>query len=198
MLNLSPTDDLLWTRLKRGDEVAFSLLFERYNATLVNYGRSLSGTPERVPDCVQDVFVDIWLYRNSLTEVASVKAYLLSCVRKRIARLHERDHIFRQTASVEEIDFLMDFTVEDQLIADEETAAKVVQLNQLINKLPARQKEAIYLRYYQGLSVEQIAEMMTINYQSVVNLLHRAIQHLRQEWSGELTLLFLVISTALQ
>jgi len=194
---LSPTDDVLWNRLKQGDESAFSGLFERYHASLVNYGKTLTATSERVPDCVQDVFVDIWLYRCALNEVTSVKAYLLSSTRKRIARLHARDHIFRQTSSIEEVDFLLDFTIEDQLIADEETATKAAQLNHLINKLPARQKEVLYLRYYQGLSVKQIAEMLTINYQSVVNLLHRAIQYLRHEWSGELTLLFLVISTEL-
>ena len=155
---------------------------------------------ECVPDCVQDVFVDIWLYRQSLNEVGSVKAYLLSSVRRRIARLHERDHIFRpgrrsgraadaapvrQTDSLDTIDFLFDFSIEEQLIADETTAAQVRQLNHLINTLPPRQKEALFLRYYHGLSVEQIAETMHINYQSAVNTLHRAIQHLRQAWKGE-------------
>lgn len=154
--------------------------------------------PERARDCIQDVFVDIWLYRDTLTEVGSVKAYLLSCVRKRIARLHERDRVFRQTSTLDEVTFLLDFTVEDRLIADEETAAKVGQLNRLINALPARQKEALYLRYHQGLTVEQIAELMAINYQSVVNLIYKAIQQLRHEWPGELTLLFFMVFSALQ
>ncbi len=186
-------DEILWHRLKQGDKAAFSELFERYHASLTVYGNSLMSHPERVQDCVQDVFVDVWLYRHSLSETVVVKAYLLSSVRKRIARLYQRDNVFRQTTSLESIEFLLDFSIEEQLIADEETATQVSQLNRLINNLPARQKEAIYLRFHQGLSIEQIGEMLDINYQSVTNLLHRAIQHLRKAWKGDLTLLALFI-----
>lgn len=197
MVNSSLNDEILWQRLKIGDELAFSALFERYYPSLIRYGNSLSTYPERVQDCVQDVFVNVWLYRNSLSENVVVKAYLLSSVRKRIARLHERDTVFRQTESLESVEFCMDFSIEDQLIADEETAARVSQLNRLINALPARQKEALYLRYHQGLSIEQIGEMLDINHQSVSNLLHRCIQHLRKEWKGDLTLLLLLFSRIL-
>lgn len=194
MVNSSLTDETLWQRLKAGDELAFSALFERYYRSLINYGNSLSSYPERVQDCVQDVFVNVWLYRNNLSDNVVAKAYLLSSVRKRIARLHERDTIFRQTTPLEAVQFSLDFSIEDQLIADEETSAQVSQLNRLINALPPRQKEALYLRYHQGLTIEQIGEMLDINHQSVSNLLHRCIQHLRKEWKGDLTLLFLLIS----
>lgn len=197
MVNSSLTDEILWQRLKLGDELAFSALFERYYRSLINYGNSLSVYPERVQDCVQDVFVNVWLYRNSLSENVVVKAYLLSSVRKRIARLHERDTIFRQTAPLDAVQFSLDFSIEDRLIADEETSAQVSQLNRLINALPPRQKEALYLRYHQGLTIEQIGEMLDINHQSVSNLLHRCIQHLRKEWKGDLTLLFLLFSRIL-
>ena len=186
-------DEILWHRLKQGDKAAFSELFERYHASLTVYGNSLMSHSERVQDCVQDVFVDVWLYRHSLSETVVVKAYLLSSVRKRIARLYQRDNVFRQTTSLESLEFLLDFSIEEQLIADEETATQVSQLNRLINNLPARQKEAIYLRFHQGLSIEQISEMLDINYQSVTNLLHRAIQQLRKAWKGDLTLLALFI-----
>lgn len=197
MVNSSLTDEILWQRLKSGDELAFSALFERYYRSLINYGNSLSAYPERVQDCVQDVFVNVWLYRNNLSDNVVAKAYLLSSVRKRIARLHERDTIFRQTAPLDAVQFSLDFSIEDQLIADEETSAQVSQLNRLINALPPRQKEALYLRYHQGLTIEQIGEMLDINHQSVSNLLHRCIQHLRKEWKGDLTLLFLLFSRIL-
>jgi hypothetical protein len=37
----------------------------------------------KVQDCVQDVFTDLWIYRDKLSDKV-VKAYLLACVRKRI------------------------------------------------------------------------------------------------------------------
>ncbi|HEX9152505.1 MAG TPA: sigma-70 family RNA polymerase sigma factor, partial [Flavobacterium sp.] len=177
-------DSTLWSNLKVGDEKAFSVLFKRYYGNLVQYGNSLSPFNEKVQDCVQDVFTDIWVYRQSLNDSIIVKAYLLSCVRKRIARLHERDHIFRQTTSTDSIKFLFEFSIEHQLILDEATTSKVTQLNKLLNDLPARQKEALYLRYHQGLTVEQIADILHVNYQSANNLLHRALLNLRKEWKG--------------
>ena len=189
------SDIALWTQLRLGDEEAFSSLFERYYSTLVNYGKTLMTGEDRVKDCVQDVFVDIWSYRHKLNEAIVVKAYLLSSVRKRIARLHHREHIFSNIKHIDSLEFLFDFSIEDRLIADETTAKKVEQLNKSINQLSDRQKEAIYLRYHQGLTVEQVAEVLNLNYQSTKNLLHRAILQLRKDFP--ISVLFLLLNISL-
>ncbi len=189
-----PTDELLWHRLTDGEEAAFTQLFERYYAALLGYGKSFLNDSDRVQDCVQDVFADIWLYRSSLNEPTSVKAYLLSCVRKRVARFHSRDRIFRQTTSLDHIEFSISFTVEDRLIANEETALRIHHLNRQINALPPRQKEILFLRYHQGLTTEQVAEILSINYQSASNLLHRALMQLRRELKGNVALFLLLFS----
>jgi len=190
-------DSILWSRLRTGDEKAFSVLFEKYYEHLVRYGNSFSKHSEKVQDCIQDVFADVWLYRNSLSDDANVKAYLLSSLRKRISRLQERDHVFSKITSTDTIEFLFDFSIEHQLIIDESTADKVRQLNKLINLLPSRQKEALYLRYHQGLSVEQIADMLDVNYQSANNLLHRALINLRKDWNSNISLLLLLSQSLL-
>lgn len=195
ILTLKTYDDhKLWSKLKAGDERSFSLLFEKYYGDLIHYGNSFSPFAEKVQDCVQDVFADIWLYRESLQEPNVVKAYLLSSVRKRIARLYKRDHIFKKIATTDSIEFLFDFSVEHELIDDEATAESVLYLNKLLNELPSRQKEALFLRYNQGLSVEQISEMLDVNYQSANNLLHRGLLKLRKEWKGSFPILVLLSS----
>ncbi|MEO8240015.1 MAG: sigma-70 family RNA polymerase sigma factor [Flavobacterium sp.] len=188
-------DHKLWNKLKAGDEKSFSLLFEKYYGDLINYGNSFSPFAEKVQDCVQDVFADVWLYRESLQEPTVVKAYLLSSVRKRIARLYERDHIFKKITTTDSIEFLFDFSVEHELIDDEATAERVLYLNKLLNDLPGRQKEALFLRYNQGLTVEQIAEMLDVNYQSASNLLHRGLLTLRKEWKGSFSIIALLSSS---
>jgi RNA polymerase sigma factor (sigma-70 family) len=185
-------DHKLWNKLKEGDEKSFSLLFEKYYGDLINYGNSFSPFSEKVQDCVQDVFANVWLYRESLQEPNSVKAYLLSSVRKRITRLYERDHIFKKITTTDSIEFLFDFSVEHELIDDEATAERVLYLNKLLNDLPARQKEALFLKYNQGLSVGQIAEMLDVNYQSASNLLHRGLLTLRKEWKGSFSIIALL------
>ncbi len=182
-------DNELWLEMKAGDEKAFSTLFKRYYSYLIQYGNSFSSFSEKIQDCVQDVFTDIWVYRNSLSDTVVVKAYLLSSVRKRIVRLQQRDKIFSKTTSVDAVAFLLDFSVEHQLISDELTAGKVAYLNKLLNVLPARQKEALYLRYHHGLNVEEVAGILNVNYQSANNLLHRALVNIRKEWKGNLILI---------
>lgn len=187
-------DNELWVELKAGDEKAFSKLFKRYYNYLVQYGNSFSPFSEKIQDCVQDVFTDIWVYRNSLSDTVVVKAYLLSSVRKRIVRLQERDRVFNKSKSVDAIAFLFDFSVEQQLISDELTEGKVKQLNKVLNVLPARQKEALYLRYHHSLGVDEIAAILNVNYQSANNLLHRALVNIRKEWKGTFTLLIVFLT----
>jgi len=181
-----PEDNKLWENLKNGDEKAFSTLFKNYYNSLVQYGNTFSPFSEKIQDCVQDVFTDIWVYRNNLSDSVVVKSYLLSSVRKRIMRLHQKERIFNQLTPIDEVVFLFDFSIEHQLISDELTAGRVAHLNKLLNILPPRQKRALYLRYYHGLNVEQIAETFDMNYQSANNLLHRALVNIRKEWNRDL------------
>lgn len=187
----------MWNKLKAGDEKAFSSLFEKYYSDLVRYGNSLCLYEDRVQDCVQDVFTDIWVYRESLSTSVIIKAYLLSSVRKRIARLYQRDPFFKKESNLETTEFLFDFSIEQQLIDDEITAEKVLQLNMLINNLPSRQKEALYLRYHQQLTVDQIAEIMSVNYQSASNILFRGIQNLRKDWKENISIILILASTSI-
>lgn len=164
-----------------GDETSYSLLFKKYFPIALSYGKSLLFDQDKVEDCIQDVFIDIWIYRNSLSREVVVKAYLLASVRKRIARLHKRDQFFKKTVSIDLVNFYLDFGIENELIFDGESAARVKKINLLVNNLPSRQKEALYLRYHQGLSIEQTAAILDVNYQSAINLLHRSLLKLRQE-----------------
>jgi RNA polymerase sigma factor (sigma-70 family) len=179
------SDAKIWEELKQDDENAFSLLFKRYYPVMMNYGRSITTHHYLVGDCIQEVFSDLWICRNNLVIPDSVKAYLLSALRKRISRKIERDKIFSNSSGIENIEFTANFTILDQKILDEEIAQQAKYLNSLINQLPPRQKEALYLRYTQQLSVEEVAETLQINYQSAANLLHRTLTQLRNLWKIE-------------
>jgi RNA polymerase sigma factor (sigma-70 family) len=173
------SDAEIWEKLTEDNENAFSLLFKRYYPVMMNYGRSITRHHYMVSDCIQEVFTDLWMYRNSVVMPESVKAYLLSSLRKRIARKLERDRVFSNSTGIEDIEFSVTFTILDQTIQDEELTQQTRYLNSLLNQLPPRQQEALYLRYYQQLSIEEIASTMQINYQSAANLIHRSISQLR-------------------
>ena len=75
------------------------------------------------------------------------------------------------------------FTPEEMLTHQESESFKTKNLAALLNKLPKRQREVIYLKYYYNLNTKQISEVMEVNYQSVVNFMHKAIKRLREDIS---------------
>ena len=78
-------------------------------------------------------------------------------------------------------DFNLDLDPESLIIASENHQIKLDLLQSAINRLPERQKEAVYLRYYNNLSGQEIAEIMNINHQSVRSTLAKALNNLREE-----------------
>ena len=64
----------------------------------------------------------------------------------------------------------------------EENAARLKAILALLSK---REKEIVYLKYYQYLDNGQIAELMSISRQSVYNLLHQAVCKLKELWHQE-------------
>ncbi|RZK52474.1 MAG: sigma-70 family RNA polymerase sigma factor [Hymenobacter sp.] len=74
----------------------------------------------------------------------------------------------------------MTYSHEEFLIAQQTDAEQGQRLLAALNQLSKRQREALYLRFFDDFSYERIAEVMALNIQSVRNLIFRALQVLRQ------------------
>ncbi|WP_313982306.1 sigma-70 family RNA polymerase sigma factor [Xanthocytophaga flavus] len=70
---------------------------------------------------------------------------------------------------------------ESELIHIQTEVAQQIRLQQELNKLPQRQKEALYLVFYQELSYQQITKIMQLQYQTVRDLVHKALKTLREK-----------------
>ncbi|MFC0183399.1 RNA polymerase sigma factor [Pseudarcicella hirudinis] len=80
----SPVSDIqLWEQLKNGSELALGKLIRKYFNLLQNYGFKFIKDEDFIKDCVQEVFIEIWNRRDNISIPESVKAYLLSSVRKK-------------------------------------------------------------------------------------------------------------------
>lgn len=180
------TDSQLWQQLRNGSELALGKLIKKYFNLLQNYGYKFIRNEDFVKDCVQEVFVEIWTRRNTISQPESVRAYLLSSVRKKILRESVRQKMNQGNELIDienDLNFV-EFSPELQIIEQEHTQENIKKITNLLNSLPKRQREAVYLRYYQNLERDEIAEIMGINSQSVSNLLQVAFQTIRESWSG--------------
>ena len=187
-------DSLLWQALKRSEKAAFEILLKKYYPIVLNYGVRFYKDKEFVKDCVQDLFIEIWNRREYLADVVSVKSYLLQSIRKNIIRESSRLKWFREADKIsDDHDFDVEFDIETYLISREVENELLQKLRFELDKLTKRQREAIFLRFNQDLSYEEIAIIMDINYRSVVNLIHEAIKAIRKNWFAVLRSSFLFI-----
>lgn len=173
------TEDLeIWLRLKQGDEEAFAALFEKYHATLYNYGRKIApANPALVEDAVQDLFIDLWRLRGGLTDnVQSIRYYLYRSLRRRLANIPKATELPSEITEAEE-------SPENTMMSGETDKILSEVLKKLIRELPVRQQEALTLRYYEGFSISEVATIMQVNEKSVRNFLYKALVQLRRSQS---------------
>ena len=168
-------DRKLWTLVKSGDKEAFSLLYERNIKELYNYCAKLTQDHSLIKDILQELFIEIWNKQQTLSEVNHVKVYLMSCGRYKLLKAKDQN-LKKSTLYIEDILKEIEMPDADD---DDTTAQRRDQLANELNNLPERQKEVLHLKYFQNLDNEQISSIININYQSVSNLIHRALSNLK-------------------
>lgn len=178
-----------WSRLRQKDETALEWLYQTYARMLHNYGYRLVTDKELVKDAVQDLFVQIWHQSDRLPAVGSVKAYMIVALRRELLR-----RITRQRQFVTQETELPDASFEDQLIEIQTGEMISEGLSAFIQKLPTRQREIIFLKYYSGLSTEEIAAAMKLTSGSVYKLIYKALASLKDltsDWKALWTIVLL-------
>ena len=175
------TDKFLWKALKEGDLNAFSVLFESYYPDLHSYGLKISKNTAVTEDTLQDFFLYVFEHRENLSDLDTIAPYLFTSYRRFLLKVMKKNNKLTHTDFSEDTFVDLQFTAEEIMTEQETTIFRNKNLSVLLNKLPSRQKEAIYLKYYSGLKASEISEIMGINYQSVVNTLHKAIKSLKEE-----------------
>lgn len=188
-----PDDGVLWQRFRSGDSDAFDQLVQLHYQPLFRYGIRLDADDEYVKDCIQDVFVELWQRRQTVRETEFVKFYLLKSLRRRIFRGRAKWGTNWESLQ-ENYQFEVEFSIENQLVTTETSRDQARQLEALLNQLSRRQKEVIFLKFYQNLTHEQIAEVMGVNRQSVYNVLHEALHKLRNSWQGDMVFLLMLLT----
>jgi len=171
----------LWQDYRTGDIYALANLMQAYYTDLYNWGLRFSNESEIVRDCLQELFLTLWQKQATIDEVDDVAAYLFKTVKNHLL-MEFRKKSFLHTLGLtdEHYSLAVEFSADFRQVDEEHDAYRLRQLEQLLNQLPDRQREIIYLRFYQNLEFDQIAEIMQIGKQPVYNLLHKAIKHLRE------------------
>ncbi|MEO1054510.1 MAG: sigma-70 family RNA polymerase sigma factor [Bacteroidota bacterium] len=176
---LTLTDEKLWESLIQGSEIAFDEIYRRYFDKLYVYGRHLTQDTDLIKDAIQELFIELWKYRKKLSSVKYVKSYLHKSVRRKILK------DLKSKRSTEGVDLIneslqVSFSRERSLINEQTAQQQKELISKAFKTLSDRQKEAVVLKYYNDLSYQEIADIMSLSkVKSARTLLYRAIDVLK-------------------
>ena len=155
------------------------MLYHRHAAALYQYGTKLTACPEEVEDSIHDLFVELWERKGHLRIPSSVVFYLFKALKHKILQIRRKDAQVKRLPA----DVLPVSAQVEVLNEDEEYQAMRRTLARAIEKLSPRQQEVVFLIFYEGMSHQEIAQIMNISYQGVSNLVYRTMKTLRQQIS---------------
>jgi len=173
-------DRELLDRLKDGDQAAFDAIFRTHYAALVILAQSLLHDRSASEDVVQEVMLELWRRRTTVTIQESLRAYLVRSTRNRA--LNQIRH-----ANVQK-------RAEPHLIGEESIAAAGASglvagelrdaITAAVAELPPACREVFRLSREQGLRYAEIAKTLGISIKTVESQMGKALRHLRARLAG--------------
>ncbi len=172
----------IWIRVQKGDKVAFDVLYHDHVDSLYNYGSSFTSDVQLIEDAIQEMFINIWTKRSTINIKSNVKGYFFTSLRRRIISQLEKqknidldcDLLDRQTLmkpSLGQFDERMD------------------RVKSEISQLPNREREAIVLKYQEGLSYDDISKLMNLKSHAIYKLVSRGMKKIKVNINSGLKLL---------
>ncbi|MCH8567164.1 MAG: RNA polymerase sigma-70 factor [Balneolales bacterium] len=181
-MNIASSEQFaVWSdRLNKSDEKAFAELFEHSYDFMFAYITKYIFCRDSARDVLQDVYIKVWNIRESLDSDKSLKALMYQMVRNS-ALNHLRDRKDKNISldSVGEYEHQTEPEIFD-LYDKQEANTLHNQIQDWINELPERQREAFELSRYEGMSHQEIAEVMDLKPRTVNNHIVLALNNLRK------------------
>lgn len=168
-----------WEQIKSGNKEVFTEIYQQNINSLYNYGLKINTNRVIIEDCIQELFIEIWTKRDKLADnLYSIKFYLMKSLRRRILRMLSKSN--PSISPEDSKDSLIEFSCEFEIIEKQTNQEKVTFLKESFKNLSQREKEAIYLKYYDDLSYKEIAAIMQITPKTAYNLVYKGIAKLKK------------------
>ncbi len=193
------SDTQIWDDFLLGSKNAYSFMYEKYARVLYNYGYKIAQDRQLTEDCLQDLFLTILETRERLSHTDSIKFYLMRALRRDIVRKLTGKHRQAGTGAAgyrplddHDVDFSVEFHYEPTWLDSQISRERSETILRELNQLPARQKEALFLKFFDNLSYEEIAGIMGIETTSAYKVIYKAIAALQKRMPVDLLAVLLV------
>ncbi|WP_089814607.1 RNA polymerase sigma-70 factor [Chitinophaga sp. YR627] len=170
------TDKLLLTALKKGDELAFSVLYDRYWAELYTMCYRRIGDEDAAKDIVQNIFVNLWTSRKEILIENTLAPYLNRAVRNRTISFYKKN----MASMSRDAQFQHE---QVQYAPDSSLDAKELEavINDEIASMSDTMRKAFVLSRQENKSIREIATELSLSEQTIKNNISQALDRLRKK-----------------
>lgn len=182
-------DETLLSRLKEGDEKAFTAIYIRYNKMLYVLAYKYLKDSFRAEDIVQQVFLKLWEARSLFAGAINLRNYLYTSAKNLI--LNEiRDNFSDMEKNYAVIQNRPEF--EDKLQSALEEKDLFQHFYKILAELPEQKRKVCLLKIRDNLSNQEVADKLHISVPTVKSHYSQAIKLLRDKMGRLLGILLLV------
>lgn len=167
-----PAEDPLTRSLAEGRPEAIGAIYDRFGAALFRVAVSMIGSRADAEDALQEVFVGLLRTGGKRVQIANLRAYLFTALRRAALRIGERQ---RQERAAPAHEFL-ELSAPAPNAIDAERAEK---LERALQSLPAEQRELIALKIDGGLTFAELATVLAISPNTAASRYRYALEKLR-------------------
>ena len=173
------SDEELFRQIKKNDAKSLKLLYGRYYDKLCHFAYGYVKSIDISKDVVSEVFLNIWIKRETLDIDSNLKSYFYKATRNRAIRLLSKEKSnFESLKIVDSLNIFSDDTAIGSLQYEE--LENVIE--SILNKLPPKRQVVFRLSRIDELSYKEIAETLSISVNTVQNHMTKAMEYLAEEF----------------
>jgi len=173
---------LWWEAMCLGEKEAFFNLYKGLYRSLGGFGLRICSDSDLVSDCLNQMFLDIWEKHEYLARVENVESYLRTTLKHKILKKIERQHKLDKAIAliVKDDEALLEMSYEELIVKIQSDELVKTRLTLALQKLTPQQRKLIQLRFYDGLSYEEVAKRCELTVRTAYNTIYAALKFLRE------------------
>jgi RNA polymerase sigma-70 factor (family 1) len=190
-LKLFPDDSELVEKLQKGDVEAFDIIYDKYSKKLYAFGLKYLGSTAEAEELVQSVFLKLWENYKTLKKESSFKSFIFTIAYNDICKLFRKRNYHKKFIS----DTLYECSESSSEIEEKIDYQSVLErVEQIIDKLPERQRTIFLKSRKEGKSTKEIAEEVGLSPGTIDNYISESLKLIRNHLNKENLSLLLFFS----
>jgi len=172
---------LWWEAMCLGEKDAFLNLYKSLYRSLAGFGLRVCNDTEVVTDTLNQVFLELWEKHDALPRVEQVESYLRTILKRKILKKIAHEQRLNKAISiiVREDEDLLEMPYEELIVKIQSDELVKASLLAALEKLTPQQRKLIQLRFYDGLSYEDVAKRSQLTVRTAYNTIYTALKFLR-------------------